>query len=225
MKKYILLPLAIMVLVAAAANQVQRKTAKPVEEHAAWLPVANEYFGLTQETFNQAGLSKLTTTEYGVLLTAIGTQRAQAAENAKKNVLTYDCGGLPEKNSKIKIVVDSDSDALSEIMSPLRQRIRGMADVEIVFDPQQADFGVTILPMALYNVNHYKAGYAASIITYGTCQARLGDTKWPLKIINNHWVFTAGDASQIVNDIVTSIDTGDIEQARKIHAAVNSQAK
>jgi hypothetical protein len=227
MKKHILLPLAILAFISSASNQVQRKTATPTppQEHAAWLPAAEEYFGLTQETFRQAGLSKLTITEYGALLTAIQNQQTKATENAKKTVFSYDCGGLPEKNSKIKIIVDSNSDALSEIMSPLRQKMRGMTDVEIVFDPQQADFGMVVLPMAVYNVNHYQTGYAASVVTYGECQARLGDTKWPIKIMNNHWIFTAGDAAHIVNDIVTSIDAGDIEQARKLHASMNSQAK
>jgi hypothetical protein len=226
MKKQILLPLAILALIASASNQVQRKTATPTppEEHAVWLPAAEEYFGLTQETFRQAGLSKLTSTEYGALLTAMRAHEAQAAENAKMSVLTYSCGSLPPKDSKIKIIVEANVDAPSEIMSPLRQRIRSMSDVEIVFN-SPADFGMSLLPMAVNNTYNYKAGYAASVVTWGECQASIGTNKWPIRIINNHWVFTAGDAGQIVNSIVTSVDTGDIEQARKLRAALSSQAK
>ena len=227
MRKRAILALLLMALVASAANQTQRKATTAIPpDHAVWVPAAENGFGLTQQTFQDAGLAKLTTTEYGALLIAMQVQQIKTAEDAKKSVISYDCGGLPEAKSKIKIVVDSNSDAPSEIMSPLRQRLRGMSDVEIVFDAQHADFGMTALVMPVESVNHYKTGYAASIVTYEGCQAKLGDTKWPIRVMNNHWVFTAGtDASQIVNDIVTSIDTGDIEQARKLRSALNSPAK
>jgi hypothetical protein len=224
MRHHIAVPLLIAIFIAPAINQTPRKpaTPPPPPQHAQWLPAAEQYFGLTEETFREAGLSKLTPEEYGVLLSAISDQQTKSAENAKKGLFTYDCGGFPEKNSKIKLTVDSNSDAPSELMSPLRQRIRGMPDVEIVFDPKQADFGVTVLPMPIYNVNHYKIGYGASVVTYTECQARFGDKTWPIKVLNNHWIFTAGtDVTQIVNDIVTSLDTGDIEGARKLHATVD----
>jgi hypothetical protein len=223
MSHRIVLLFALLILCVPALNQTARKTATPAtrEEHAAWLPESETYFGISQETFRTAGLSKLTTTEYGALLMSMSKWRLKAAEEAKKSVFTYTCGQLPAKDSKIKVMIQANDNAPSEIMSPLRQRIRGMPDVEIVFQPDQADFGMTVLPMEVRTVDNYKTGYAASVVTYTLCQSQFGDSKWPIQIVSNHWVFTAGNnAGQIVDQIVSSVDTADIEAARKFRAAV-----
>lgn len=223
MRTRILLPLAVLMLVSSAVNQTQRKAASSVSPpHATWDSFAETAFGMSEDTFRQAGLSKLTRDEYGVLLNALLNMQVKAGQDAKKQQLTYVCGPIPAKYDKVKVMVDSNSDALSEIMSPLRQKLRAMPDVEIVFDAQQADFSIFVLPMALRNQAQYQTGYAASVVTYDSCQAQFGELKWPIQLLNNHWVFTAGTAAEVVDEIVSSVDTKDMEATRRLHASMRS---
>lgn len=207
---------------AAQPPTVKTATAsKPSVGHAEWNQESETLVGLTQQQFTEAGLSKLTTAEYGHLLSAMITQQVKVRQEGQNSRPLHVCGPIPERYDKVRVSVEANDTAPSEIVSGVRQRLRGMPDVEIVFAPLEADFNVSILSMETENKMRTRTGYLASVVTADTCQGSLGEYKWTYQSQRNHWVFTDSETASLAETIVTSLDTKDIEPTRQLHANLN----
>jgi hypothetical protein len=155
-------------------------TTKPTApSRAEWSESIESFCGITREQFNQAGLAKLTKDEFGPLMLAIYDIRREAVENTKKRQVTYVCGPLPVNYDKVKLYVDVNDKTPAEIASGVRQRLRGLADVEIVYTPIEADIGLEILGFEDELENGRKTGYSVSVASYDPCKGSLGDNSGP----------------------------------------------
>lgn len=102
----------------------------------------------------------------------------------------------------------------------MRQRFRGLADAEIVYTPIEADVGVSILGFENQLESGHRTGYSASILTYDPCKGTMGDEEWQTRIVNNHFMVTAATVPEIIDAVVSDVDTNDIESKRSLHAAI-----
>ena len=203
---------------AGASGKGTSKPAAP--SRAEWSEAIESFCGITREQFNHAGLAKLSKDDFAALILAIYNIRQEAVENAKKLQITYVCGPLPANYDKVKIYVDMDDKAPAEVASGVRQRLRGLADVEIVYTPIEADVGLQILGFENELESGRKTGYSVSVASYDPCKGSLGDNEWPTRVLDNHFIFTAANVSQVIDAVVSHVDTNDLEGARKLHAAI-----
>jgi len=188
--------------------------------HAEWTASIESVFGITQKQFSEAGLFKLTETEVSTLLLAVYEIRQQAVDTAQKAQIAYTCGPIPASYDKIKLYVDVSENTPTEIASGVRQRLRGLPDVEIVYVPIEADVGIAIVGFENELLGGRKTGYSASVVTYDPCKGSGGDKDWPIQMLNNHFILTAASIPEIVETAVSHLDTRDLEAARKFHAAM-----
>lgn len=199
-------------------SKTTTKAAEP--PRAEWNESVESFVGITHDQFIQAGLAKLTKDQFASLFLTIYDTRQKAIDNAKKEQLTYTCGPSPANYDKVKLYVDVSDKTPSAIASGMRQRLRGLSDIEIVYTPIEADVGVQILGFANELENGHRTGFSVSVATYDPCKASMGDKDWPITMLDSHFMFTAANVSEVVDAVVSSIDTSDIESARKLHAAI-----
>ncbi len=199
-------------------SKTTTKAAEPLR--AEWNESVESFVGITHDQFIQAGLAKLTKDEFASLFLTIYDTQQKAVDNAKKTQITYICGPVPSNYDKVKLYVEVSDGTPAEIASGVRQRLRGLTDVEIVYTPLEADKGIGILGFEDQMESGRKTGYSASVSTYSPCKGSFGDQEWPIKLLDNHFITTAAKASEVIDSIVSLVDTNDIEATRKFHAAL-----
>lgn len=175
---------------------------------------------MTPAQFSSAGLQKLTDDELISLAGFISQHSAKAADEATKAHMHYRCGPFVTNYDKVKIVVNATDGTPSQIVSAVRQRLRALPDVEIVYSATDADFGVMMLGLenTSASTNHV-FGYSVATSTFLGCEASAGETKWPIEISFNRYIFTGPTYESLTEGIVTTIDTNEIESTRKSNAA------
>jgi hypothetical protein len=197
------------------------KQAQPKVEKAAWNKGIGDFTGMSYDDFVSAGLSKLTEEEYLTLMTWAVTRAAQAKDEGMAEVTSYTCGPkLDEATaSKVNLVVLSDSDTPSEIVSELRQRLRAISDVQVVFTEKEADLLVRVVGYEL-KAGTTSIGYAISVMVSTPCTAKQGTAEWPFSMSDHQILETGGkDVKPLIADIVSTIDAKNIEQIRQSHAS------
>lgn len=217
--KSILILLVVFALVLVASNQTHQQP-KPATPKAAWSEDAQAITGLTEAEFRSAGLYKLTPQEFLKLVDAMAIHQSAAATNAVKYQTQYKCGPFTPDLDRVKIYISTSDKTPSEVASGIRQRLRAMPDVTIVYSETDADLGLEIVGMADELVSGRISGYTAAVFTYDGCEATLGDTKWPAQMQRNLRLQATGTTNELIESIVTTIDTNDIESVRKTHATI-----
>lgn len=222
----------------SAPNQSQSakpRGVQPQVKKAQWTEQTLTYLGISKNDFVSMGLEKLTMDEYGKLL-AWATNREREAANtaseaAKKDAMasqvTFFCGPkqtTDESLKKVHVFIEDNNATVAELMSGVRQRLRGISDVEIVYEPSQADLDVSILGYEDKMETGTRAiGYTASTEVTTPCVGKIGTYEWNFQMSSDHFIFSGGtDSGILVEKIVAKIDSSDIEPVRKSHAQLKS---
>lgn len=210
-------------LIAQTATRSDRisKKVPAQEQRAEWLPAYESYAGITRDQFNEAGLGSLSLTQATLLMFSIHEIKDKASEDAIKQHTTYTCGPIPSgKYDKVRVYVEVSDSAPTEVASGLRQRLRSISDVEIVYTPIEADLGISILAYEDSLQTGRRIGYTASYVTYDPCKGSFGDRDWDLKLMDNHFLITGPDMTALVESVASDVDTKDLEGVRKLHDAI-----
>ena len=125
---------------------------------------------MTPAQFSAAGLNKLTDDELSNLSQFISQKENSAAEAARSGETHYKCGPFSGNYDKVKIFMEASSGTPDQISSGIRQRLRAMKDVEIVYSATDADFGISLL--GLENKSGAQVfGYSVALATFDACEA------------------------------------------------------
>jgi hypothetical protein len=219
-----------------ATTQKPRPKAIPSKsrvELADWNELAEKSFGITEQGFKSMGLEKLTADEYMQVL-AWETARETAAESkgmnegrsaAEATTITYSCGRekMDEQSlSKVNLFVVDNESTPAEIMSRLRERLREISDVQIVFDKKESDLVIEVDGYEVKMEGETRTvGYAASAVVTTPCTWKVGAQSGDFIMYQDSFLLTSNlNASGLVERIVTNIDSHDIESARQENASL-----
>ena len=204
---------------------------KPKVELAVWNDNAEKSFGITEKDFKSMGLGKLTADEYTQFL---GWVIARESESEIKGMdegrkafestsSTYSCG--PDKTngqslSKVNLFIVNEENTPSEIMSGLRQRLRNMSDIQIVFDRKEADLVIDVSAFEVKPEGGGRTmGYAAATTVTIPCTWKIGTENGVFGMYQDGFLNTSNSiVAGLVDSIVTTIDSHDIETVRQQNA-------
>jgi hypothetical protein len=233
----LLMTLVAVISLAAQTSSVQTRTRTQANtlkvQRANWVEAAETSFGISREDFKAMGFFKLTTEEYGKVLTWEFKRVLEATAKTKADDSTqasrFSCGRSPQDEAsatKINLLVESASETPSELTSGVNQRLRSMSDVEIVYDGKDADLIVGIIGYA----NHLESGgraigYVASTLTSAPCVGALGTSKENFAMTSNHYLNSGPDVNSVIGQVVTALDANDFENVRKNHAFMKKLLK
>ncbi|HWY08225.1 MAG TPA: hypothetical protein VNY24_15295 [Candidatus Acidoferrales bacterium] len=211
--------------------QAKSAPSRPKVEMAAWSEKEFNDLGITKEAYLSMGLEKLTAAEYKNLLDTLVVRdfiaeskgKTEGRQEAASASLTYSCGPpkLDEASvSKVSIFVESSSDTPAELMSGVRQRLRNIPDVQIVFEKHEADLVILVLGFQDILQNGQSMGYIAATTVKIPCLSRLGGNDSQFEMYQDGFLqATAGKSiTELVELIVTTLDSKDIEVIRKENA-------
>jgi hypothetical protein len=202
------------------------KVVQPRVQRAEWNEQVKLFTGISQDEFAAMGLRKLTVDEYEKLFTWAFNRESEAKEAGKKEAMasqvTFSCGPkqtTDESVKKVHVLIE-DTSAAAELMSGVRQKLRGISDVEIVYDISQADLVVIILGYENQLESGTRTtGYTASTVVASPCVGKIGTYEWNFQMSDDHFIFTVGpNIGVLVEKVVAKIDSSDIEPIRKSHA-------
>jgi hypothetical protein len=144
----------------------------------------------------------------------------------KQLVFTYECKDTLS-GDRIPILVTVNDQIPAEIASGLRQKLRAIPDVEIVYTKNEAALEVSVLGYENRTVGGVRTGYTVSVITTSTCKSSaFGGTvtnapvQFDITLLNGHRLLTAATASEIVQEAVASVDNEDIEGQRRVRSLI-----
>lgn len=172
--------------------------------------------GMTAEEFARMGLDKLSEEELAAhLVWWYSTQ-----ENAKASVATFAChthsGWLDAPQRKIKVFFEEpDRELPAEIISGIRERLRAMPDVEIIYSKSEADLSVSLVCLRNEMESGRFIGYSLSMVTSIPCETVAGKSSMPWSALQNHYLQIAAGAQQIIEYAVTTLDAKDLEPLRE----------
>jgi hypothetical protein len=205
----------------------------PKVEMASWNEQAEQSFGISQDDFASIGFSKLTQEEYVKLLLWIYGHNAKAEQKGMdegkaavtSTQTTYSCGPKTTDEasvSKVKLIIEDERNTPSALMSGIRQRLRSIPDVQIVYDEKDADLSVDIIGFeTTLTGSNVTAGYSAAVITTLPCTGKFQTNEWNFQILDHALVQTGGkNVNPMVEDIVTTLDSKSIESIRRGHASM-----
>ncbi len=121
----------------------------------------------------------------------------------------------------MNLLIDASEATPSELMSGVRQMLRSISDVQIVYDIKEADLVISILGYEDKMADSRAVGYTASTTTAAPCMSKLGTNEWNFLMHENHFLQSSGkDVKVLVEDIVTTLDSKDIENLRRQHESM-----
>jgi hypothetical protein len=197
--------------------------AKDLSPHASWMPTLEQNFDISQQGFQDMGLGALTTDQFVNLFVWVSTREQKAKDSVPRQ--TYDCGrtgtpfqaALPEAYDKVRVYVSATGEA-NQIISGVRERLRTMNGTEVVYAEDEADLSVSLLAMNVETVGGNRTGVAVAVEVTLPCAMKLGTDTIPYAMHQNQFLQVGSDVSSVVNDIVSTIDTSDLEGQRKMNA-------
>ncbi len=172
-----------MAIAGHAQSKSPSKRATPTAiKMARWSAAVEENIGMSKSQFESMGLRKLTAEEFAQLFLWAYESRSKAIVGARATELTYTCGRSdrpadPAAYQKVKVYLDMGEKTPSELASGIRQRVRGMSDVEIVYTESDADIVLSVLAYQNESKAGYQLGYTVSIVSAEPCEWRLGESK------------------------------------------------
>jgi hypothetical protein len=186
------------------------RATKLVEEHAQWSEGLQSIISITPDQFKKDGLSRLTPSE----LSDLSLDLYIWHQKELANKITYHCGPAAA-SKKIRVFFDQNDSAPSDVISTLKQRVRAISDVEIVFSEEAADLSVSLLILRSESVSGAPLGFVGSTATTSPCNGMMGSSKWPMSVMSRHAIYSAGSPSAIAEQIVAGLDAHDFETERK----------
>jgi len=185
-----------------------------------------ESLDISETEFTKAGLNKLTKQDLSELFRVMLVTKEKSATFAvnffKSRNVVSEC--YPEKPNydKVRIYMADTSTNNAEIMSKLRQKLRAISDVEIVFNDSDADLGVGMIAEQEKSTTGNHLGYSISTVTYTPCRQMLGDKTFADKSLEQHYLHAAATVEMVVDMLAARLDN-DFETIRKSHAAAKAR--
>jgi len=205
---------------AAPQTPAPRAETQLKPEKAVWGEYANTSFGLSREDFAQMGFSKLSYTEFALVLQWAFRDQLRGESQGRSEA--YSCGPktVDETSaSKVKVLVENHDSNPSGLMSAIRQRLRAIPDVKIVYDSNDADLTADIMAHQPTIDGGY-VGYDASVLTAIPCRSKVTAAEQTFNMVANHFQVSGGNVDTVAEVIVTRIDSRDIETIRREHASL-----
>jgi hypothetical protein len=202
----------------------KRPQPKPKIEMAKWDPSNEDLIGLKEAQFAAMGLSKLTQAQYVELLVWAVNREDQVKKTALLGQLTYSCGPTrtkPEDYDHVRIYLDLPDGTPSELASPIRQGLRAIKDVEIVFSPKEADRTISFLAAQSKNEGGTFIGYVLSYIVTTPCVSKIADQTFDMNELDNHTFRLGGtNARDMAERVVADLDSSDVEVVRHLNSVL-----
>jgi hypothetical protein len=209
-------------IVAAQSSTAPKPQPRNTVQHAKWSSELETTWGITPELFRDMGLSALTTGEEVQLLTWEAEQVQKAKDSDPRP--SFVCGrpGVtstikPEDYDKVRIYVEATGNA-SEIISGVRQRFRGMNGTEVVYTADEADVTVSLVAMNSENMAGQRTGVAISYVVQQPCIWAFGKQSVHYDSVENQGLQMGSNVPDVVDSIVSSIDTSNLESHRQSNA-------
>jgi hypothetical protein len=204
------------------------KPTAPKVEMAQWSEELEKFYGISRERFAAMGLPKLTLKEYTEMIGWVYEREKvvteQAAEVAKSTQLRDLCGRSIEDQAaadKVNLFIDEAEHNNSEVISGLRQRLRAIPDVEIVYTQKDADLTMTVIAQENRLTNDRNVGYLLTIALTTPCREWFGADEANASKYGKyvaHLFFTGGSVAEVAEPAAGTVDAKYIEQERKSHA-------
>jgi len=123
--------------------------------------------------------------------------------------------------AKVNVFIESSGQSSTEVMTEIRQQLRSLSDVQIVYSVTDADAVISIMSYENQTAGYNQSlGYTASIVTSSPCVSRFGTDSWNFRIINNQYLRSFGrDSKSFAQKLVAELDSDDFEPIRQQHAA------
>jgi hypothetical protein len=202
------------------AGAQKPKLSAETSPQAEWTGEVRSVVGLTKEQFTEAGLGRLTEEEFRRLSLAVYDIRQDAVRNALATQMKYQCGPIPENYDRVKVYVEVSKGTASEIASGARQRLASLRDVQIVYGEVESDVGLEFVGAEYMTETGHTLGHMVAVLAFESCKGSIGDREWPFRMVNGHSIHGGPEASELVNRMVSDIDTEVLENVRKQHAAI-----
>jgi hypothetical protein len=180
--------------------------------------------GISETVFNANHLSRLTTDE--VMRSAIAAYVAGYTDGRES--ISPDCGpqGKDVDRSTVKLYLDIPDDSPTEISSGIRNHLRSMSDVRIVFSVPEADATIAIL--AIPNESRSSSvvfGYTVSFVATRPCVISTAKNTIPVNFELSHVLETAGTVDDVVRAVSADIDSRVCEKVRNWNEWARKQEK
>jgi hypothetical protein len=202
------------------------KTAVVKVQRAVWSEPLESVYGISRDDFNAIGMSKLTTDEAANLLVWVNGREVLAKSKGKQEgtamMSTYSCGRSIEDevaHPSANLFLEFSEHTPAEIQSGLRQKLRGITDVQIVYDEKDADLVISLIGFEdRTERTNQITGYTVAVATFTPCRWKVGSSEGIFEMHQNHYLQTAGYVPQLIDGVSASFDSKDIESIRKEHA-------
>jgi hypothetical protein len=212
--------------------QTKRPQTSPTEakvEMATWNPDVGKSIGFTKEEFDSMGLGKMTSAEYFSFLLWASARQQNAAQNAIASQPKFSCGRSSTDAidyDRVNIFISIADSTPAELASRIRQNLRALSDVQIVYSGEDADLIVDIVGFDLETISNQKTGYVASVVASTPCISRYGTQQETFRQLQNSYLQTGGlNMAQLAESVTTTLDSRDIESARKSNATIKQIIK
>lgn len=191
--------------------------------HSKWDPKWGN-FGISEQLFTTNHLSRLSADEVANLALAAYL----TGWNDGINSVTAICGpqGKDVDLTTVKLYVSIPDTAPSEVASGIRNHLRSMPDVKIVYSPEDAD--VTIDMLALQNKSKSSGitlGYSLSYVANRPCIVPLGKRSVDTQFVISSMLETAGTVDEIVTAVSADLDSDVCERVRKWNETARKAAQ
>ncbi len=110
-----------------------------------------------------------------------------------------------------------------EIHSGLLQKLRGISDIQIVYNRDDADVKASVIALESKSQRTGTLfGYSASLVYSDVCRVKYGTSpSWSeVDDIINSELIEGGTVESITSSIAASLDAGPFERARKSNASL-----
>jgi hypothetical protein len=126
------------------------------------------------------------------------------------------------------VFLEFNDDGPPDFISGLRQKLRSIADVQIVFSEKESDVIASVLASRTKLVNGTHIGYAASAVYSQSCRERFlnqDDGYTFRKLLGNFNYVSGMDVRVIIEDVGTKLDTSAFENVRQLNAIRKKNAE
>jgi hypothetical protein len=200
---------------------VSKSQPQKTVSHAAWVPGLQSDFDISPKDFREMGLSALTTEqEMSLLVWASGRE-----QKVKESAPSFESGrpgqkfldAKPEEYDKVRVYVIANGSA-DEIISGVRERLRTMNGLEVVYTSDEADLTVNLVAMESKTTGGSHFGTATSVVVTAPCTYKVGTYTHQHASMLDQFVQVGSDTSVVISSIVSSIDTDALDNQRKANA-------
>jgi len=237
MLKRLLLPMGTcFVLLYPASAQTSQTTKRPSQtkpgqpkvEMAQWSAEWEKSFGISQDKFAAMGLSKLTVAEslevFMWAFTRENNAKEEGRDEVKSSQLRQVCGRRIEDQAvadRVNLFIDEAEHTNSEVVSGLRQRLRAIPDVQIVYTEKDSDLSLTVIAAENRLTNDRNVGYILTIALMTPCREWFGADEAKASEYGRHvahLLFTGASVAEVVDPAAGKLDAKYVEEQRKSHA-------